>query len=174
MGAQVSSSDGCCSSDPDAVSPAFAPSLFGSFACLACHGCGRDGPDGLTEVEVSTATVFREANDETQEDGLRFSLNPVFTSSRGRAATSSRAAGVGYASSSRAAGVEFASSSSSLAAAPNDKDLRPAAACASPGSWFAEGGSYKSREALAESLRAGDAVLVWGSWLAEQSRLGRP
>ncbi|CAJ1366818.1 unnamed protein product [Effrenium voratum] len=38
------------------------------------------------------------------------------------------------------------------------------------GSWHAEGGSYTSLDALAQSLTAGDAVLVWGSWLAELAK----
>eukprot|EP00931_Biecheleriopsis_adriatica_P110745 TRINITY_DN8503_c0_g1_i2.p1 TRINITY_DN8503_c0_g1~~TRINITY_DN8503_c0_g1_i2.p1 ORF type:complete len:832 (-),score=192.70 TRINITY_DN8503_c0_g1_i2:98-2548(-) len=167
MGAQSSSieeaetSRGCCSaSDPDAVSdfrPVQESRGFLGLGCWSDVSCSCRRGD-LQEVDLSSASVIREAADETEENLPQ--IQPIKIQA--------------YAGKS--------SSSSSTAPAPiiiEPKAPKTAKATLRPdspsgastlGSWFAEGGSYKSCASLAKSLSDGHAVLVWGSWLAELAK----
>lgn len=58
------------------------------------------------------------------------------------------------------------SSSRSPSAFPED-DLPSQVPIYGKGSWYGEGGSYQSQQALAKSLADGDAVLIWASWLVK-------
>lgn len=148
MGVQISGEaapeEGCCSSqhDPNAVSEFSQVNTSGGgiFGCFT-ESRGCCQAD-VQEADLSSTSVVREANFEESLPELR-----LHSALDGHASSASSARW----HESRAANQEHSRTAASV-------------------SWLAEGGSYESCNSLGTSLAEGDAVLVWGSWLAKHAR----
>lgn len=146
MGVQISGEaapeQGCCSSqhDPDVVS-AFSPADEGGRGIFGCFTESKGCCRGASVQEADLSSTSVVREANFEESLPQLRLHSAPTSS----ASSSRW------HESHSAIVEQSRTAASV-------------------SWLAEGGSYENCESLGSSLAEGDAVLVWGSWLAKHAR----
>ncbi|CAE7572113.1 Nlrc5 [Symbiodinium natans] len=106
--------------------------------------CCRSGD--LGETDVTTASVIRQVDESTETLAVENLLHPF---------------------------EDTVSQSSSSLSDCSPEESFTKVSISGRGSWHAEGGSYTSCADLAKSLCEGDAVLVWGSWLADLARSKR-